>query len=223
MKLLVVIPVYNEEANIVSVVEELRRVTPQYDFIIVSDGSRDATAQICKEHKWPIVEHEVNRGLTEAFRTGIRYAKEHGYESVVQLDGDGQHDPQYLPAMERMMEEEQCDIVIGSRFLNSGRPKNLRMLGNLMLSRKIRKKTGQMLTDPTSGMRMYDGRLFDRFLTEQSFGPEPDTIARLIFEGKKVRDVSVRMRERIEGHSYLRGIKPAKYMWHQLREIGRLK
>ena len=136
MKLLVVIPAYNEEANIAGVVAELKEKAPQADYVIVNDGSSDGTEQICRREGFSLLSLPTNLGLTGAFQTGIRYAYENGYEAALQLDGDGQHDPAFIDQMVRMMEEQQLDLVLGSRFVTEKRPRSLPQPG------KNREKTG---------------------------------------------------------------------------------
>ena len=96
MKLLIVIPAYNEAENIERVVENLRKVCPDFDFLIVNDGSKDKTADICIENRYSMLNLPVNLGLAGAFQAGIKYAYLHGYDAAIQFDGDGQHDPVYI-------------------------------------------------------------------------------------------------------------------------------
>ena len=121
MKLLIVIPAFNEAENIARVVKELQKTVPEYDFVIVNDGSRDRTGAICRENGYPTLDLSTNLGLTGAFQTGMRYAWEKGYDAVIQIDGDGQHDPQYISAMAEKMEADGADLVIASRFMNGKR------------------------------------------------------------------------------------------------------
>ena len=161
MKLLIIVPAYNEAESIVKVIEELQEKVPQFDYIIVNDGSKDNTAGICREHDFRMLYLSVNLGLTGAFQTGMRYACEKGYDAAIQIDADGQHDPAYIPEMVRIMEEKGADLVIGSRFVTEKKPKTLRMIGNTIIEAAIRLTTGKKLTDPTSGMRLY-GEKTDR-------------------------------------------------------------
>ena len=154
-KLLIVIPAHNEEANIVQVVEELTRGYPQYDYVVVNDGSRDKTAALCRAHGYRLIDLPVNLGLAGAFQTGLRFAAENGYDCAMQMDADGQHKPEYIAPMLAALEEGN-DIVIGSRFLTVKKPKTLRMLGSYIISWSIRLTTGRAICDPTSGMRMFN-------------------------------------------------------------------
>lgn len=210
-KLLIVIPAHNEEANIVQVVEELTRSYPQYDYVVVNDGSRDKTAALCRAHGYRLIDLPVNLGLAGAFQTGLRYAAENDYDCAMQLDADGQHLPRYIaPMLEEL--EAGADIVIGSRFITVLKPRTLRMVGSYLISWAIRLTTGQPICDPTSGMRMFNRRLLEEFAQNLNYGPEPDTISYLIKNGAVVKEVQVEMAERTAGESYLNFARSVQYM-----------
>ena len=219
MKLLIVIPAYNEAESITAVVEELKEVVPQYDYIIVNDGSRDRTPAICREKGYNMLDLPANLGLTGAFQTGVRYAFEKGYDAVIQIDGDGQHDPKYIPDMVRKMEENGADLVIASRFVNEKRRLTMRTFGNAILDAAIRITTGKKITDSTSGMRMYGKRLLGIMAFDLNSTPEPDTVAYLLLCGAKVEECQVTMRERIAGESYLNAWRSFLYMVHMSLSI----
>ena len=210
-KLLIVIPAYNEEESIVRVVEDLIERFPQYDYVVVNDGSLDKTAAVCREHGFHLIDLPVNLGLAGAFQTGLRYAAENGYDCAMQFDADGQHKPEYIPAMLAEL-EDGADIVIGSRFLTVKKPKSLRMLGSYIISWSIRLTTGRAICDPTSGMRMFNRAMMEEFAQNLNYGPEPDTISYLIKNGAVVREVQVTMGERTAGQSYLTLWRSAEYM-----------
>ena len=210
-KLLIVIPAHNEEENIVPVVENLTRHYPEYDYIVVNDGSRDKTAALCRAHGYRLIDLPINLGLAGAFQTGLRYAAENGYDCAMQMDADGQHKPEYIAPMLQALEEGN-DIVIGSRFLTVKKPKTLRMLGSYIISWSIRLTTGRAICDPTSGMRMFNRAMVEEFAQNLNYGPEPDTISYLIKNGAKVKEVQVTMGERIAGQSYLNLWRSAQYM-----------
>lgn len=212
MRVLIVIPAYNEAENIVRVIQELRTVAPSYDYVVVNDGSSDETAAMCRRNGYHLIDLPVNLGLTGAVQTGVRYALECGYDAVLQLDADGQHDPRYVEEMARIMEEKDADVVIASRFLTEKKPHNLRMLGSNMIAGAIRLTTGRRLTDPTSGMRLWNRRIMTQLVNRRSFRPEPDTVAFLLRQGAKVEEIQVTMRERTAGESYLSPAKAMKYM-----------
>ena len=210
-KLLIVIPAYNEEGNIVHVVNELVAHYPQYDYVVVNDGSRDHTAALCRQNGFRLIDLPVNLGLAGAFQTGLRYAAENGYDCALQFDADGQHKPEYIqPKLDEL--ESGADIVIGSRFLTVKKPKSLRMLGSYLISWAIRLTTGQAICDPTSGMRMFNRRMVEEFALNLNYGPEPDTISYLIKNGAVVREIQVQMGERLTGTSYLNFTRSIQYM-----------
>lgn len=210
-KLLIVIPAYNEEGNIVHVVNELVAHYPQYDYVVVNDGSRDHTAAMCRQNGFRLIDLPVNLGLAGAFQTGLRYAAENGYDCALQFDADGQHKPEYIqPMLDEL--ESGADIVIGSRFLTVKKPKSLRMLGSYLISWAIRLTTGQAICDPTSGMRMFNRRMVEEFALNLNYGPEPDTISYLIKNGAVVREIQVQMGERLTGTSYLNFTRSIQYM-----------
>ena len=210
-RLLIVIPAYNEEENIVRVVDDLIRRFPQYDYVVVNDGSRDKTAALCRAHGYRLIDLPVNLGLAGAFQTGLRYAADNGYDCAMQLDADGQHRPEYIPAMLEEL-EDGADIVIGSRFLTVKKPKTLRMVGSYIISWSIRLTTGRAICDPTSGMRLFNRAMVEEFAQNLNYGPEPDTISYLIKNGAAVKEVQVEVGERIAGHSYLTMMKSVQYM-----------
>ena len=216
--LLIMIPAYNEEENIELVVERLRQNFPQYDYVVINDGSKDRTAEICREKGYNLVDLPVNLGLAGSFQAGIRYAYRKGYPYAVQIDGDGQHRPEYIERMLVKM-KEGYDIVIGSRFVNAKKPMTMRMLGSNLIETAIRLTTGATIKDPTSGMRLYDRKMIEEFAKGLNYGPEPDTISYLIRQGAKVAEVPVVMDERVGGVSYLTPIKAARYMIQMLVSI----
>ena len=116
-KVLIIIPAYNEEENIEKVVDNLIRNFPQYDYIIVNDGSTDGTKMVCQRKRYEVLNLSINMGIGGAVQTGYCYAWDNDYDIAVQIDGDGQHDVGFLENMIRYMEEEQADCVIGSRFM----------------------------------------------------------------------------------------------------------
>ena len=219
MKVLIVVPAYNEASSLKRVVDHLRAICPQYDYLIINDGSTDKTKEICEKNQYHAIHHTGNRGLRETIRTGMNYAMEHDYDAVLQFDADGQHLPEYIEMMVQWMEKKNCDIVIASRFLKTKMPIRMRTLGGKMISGAIWMTTGKYLTDPTSGMRLYKKNIFRLFTDDANYAPEPDTIAYLIRMGADVQEVKVEMEERKEGKSYLVPANAIKYMIKVLLSI----
>lgn len=210
-QLLIIIPAYNEEKNIEYVVNQIIEHYPQYDYVIVNDGSKDRTSAICHKNGYEIIDLPINLGLAGAFQTGMRYAAVKGYEYAIQLDADGQHLPEFVETMKEKM-DQGYDIVIGSRFVSEKKPKSMRMLGSNLIEKAIRVTAHQKIADPTSGMRMFNKEMIHEFASNINYGPEPDTISFLIKQGAKVAEVQVEMKERMAGESYLNWAKSISYM-----------
>lgn len=219
MKILIIIPAYNEADNIKRVVDNLILNFPQYDYLIVNDGSSDLTSEICRKYKYNIVDLPVNLGLAGAFQTGIKYAKYNNYDCAIQYDGDGQHNAEYIESMQKVMNNRGADIVIGSRFIEKKKSLSARMIGNSILGICIKLTTGKKIVDPTSGMRMFNRRMINILSESMNCGPEPDTIAYLIRCGATAIEVPVIMNERIAGKSYFNLSRSVKYMLNMCTSI----
>ena len=211
MKVLVIIPAYNEQENIKRVVDNLIQNYPQFSYIVVNDGSKDNTAKICKENGYHLLNHSTNLGLAGSFQTGMKYALEHGFDYAIQFDADGQHRAEYIQSVLEACQQGQ-DIVIGSRFLEKKKPFSLRMMGSTLITGAIRLTTGKTIKDPTSGMRMYNRRMIEMFANHTNLSPEPDSIAYMIKSKAKISEVQVEMDERIAGVSYLNFSRSMFYM-----------
>ena len=211
MKTLLIIPAYNEAESIERVVSEIVNDYPRFDYVIVNDGSKDGTADVCRANKFRFIDLPINLGLAGAFQAGVKYARNHGYDCAIQYDADGQHRPEYLDALAEASKD--YDIVIGSRFLNEPKPHSMRMLGSNILSGIFRITTRTTVADPTSGMRAYNKKAINLLATGPNLGPEPDTIAYLIRKkGLTISEVQVHMGERLAGESYLTAGVSMSYM-----------
>lgn len=211
MKLLLIIPAYNEQDNIERVIETVKRDCPQYDYLIINDGSRDKTEDICIKNGYHFVSHPVNLGLAAAVQTGMLFAYKNNYDAAIQFDGDGQHDPDYVEKMSHEIEKGN-NIVIGSRFVEAKKPKSLRMLGSNLIQLAIKITTGKTIKDPTSGMRMFDKKMIKKLAFAPDLGPEPDTVALLIRGGATYSEIQVEMHDRLAGESYLNFANSVNYM-----------
>ncbi|MDD6550716.1 MAG: glycosyltransferase family 2 protein [Lachnospiraceae bacterium] len=216
---LLIIPAYNEADSLADTVTQVLKY-PEYDYVVIDDGSTDGTAEIIEQNGYNHLTHQKNSGLDATFLTGIRYAYREKYRYVVQIDADGQHDPKYIG---RMVEkaDDGYDVVIGSRYLK-GQVQNadiLRRSGSQLLRWAIYLTTGKNITDPTSGMRLYNRRAQRFFLTHNGCGPEPDTIAVLMRRGAKVTEAPVMMHDRLAGKSYLTPRNAINYMVRELSGI----
>ena len=137
LKILIIIPAYNEEGNIMRVVDNLVNNYPQYDYVVVNDGSVDSTANICRECGYNLIDLPVNLGLSGCVQAGMIYAYEQGYDYAIQFDGDGQHRADYIQSLISKALTAEADVIIGSRFKSKRKPKSLRMLGSVLIQGAI--------------------------------------------------------------------------------------
>ena len=202
MKVLIIIPAYNEELNIEATVKDVTNNT-NYDYVIVNDGSKDKTKEICEKNNFNLISLPVNYGLTSAIQVGMKYAKENDYDIAIQFDGDGQHQAKELKKLVEGV-TEGADIVIGSRFVTEHKPKTMRMLGSNIIQFAIKLVT--------AGMRAYDKAAIEELVSNPGLSPEPDTIVYMLKKKKQIKEVQVEMQERKFGESYLKPLKAMKYM-----------
>lgn len=217
--LLIIIPAYNEAENIEAVVDVLEKDYPMYDYVVVNDGSRDATAAICRARGYNLLDLPINVGLTGGVQAGMRYAMQKGYDYAIQFDGDGQHDPAYIaPMIEKM--KEGYDVVIASRFAEKKKPHGLRMLGSRIIGLALLLTCFKRIKDPTSGMRMFGKAAIRAMALTNDYGPEPDTVAHLLRSGARITEIQAEMRERTAGESYLNFTRSIRYMLHMCFSIA---
>lgn len=215
MKKLVIIPAFNEEGNLEKTIQDIKENAPEFDYVIINDCSTDGTLAMCRRHGFSYLNLPINLGIGGAVQTGYRYAYYHGYDIVVQFDGDGQHSAGYLPEMARLLEQNQADMVIGSRFITGEgfQSSSLRRLGIRYFTFLIRLLTGMKITDPTSGMRMINRKLMEKFTEEYPKDyPEPESIVTILSEKFQVKEMSVVMNEREAGSSSISFRKGVYYM-----------
>lgn len=214
-KILVLIPCYNEEANIVSTVERLRTVCPEVDYLVINDCSTDRSAELLKSHGYPYLDLPVNLGIGGGVQCGYLYARDNGYDVAVQLDGDGQHDPAYLQAVVAPVLTGELDMCIGSRFITRKgfQTSFMRRVGIRFLSWLIHLLTGRRVLDVTSGFRATNARLTSYFADHYATDyPEPEAILAATLAGYRVGEAPVIMQERRGGISSIRSFKSAYYM-----------
>lgn len=215
MKKLIIIPAYNESANIIATVESILSAAPDYDYVVINDKSTDDTREKLRKNNLNYIDLPTNLGIGGAVQTGYMYGCRNDYDLAVQIDGDGQHDPQYLYAMEEALLQSGASMVIGSRFItNEGfQSSTMRRAGIRFLYWLIRILSGKKITDPTSGMRMVDKETMRMFSEDYPMDyPEPESVMTLLQQGRKVIEIPVRMNERREGKSSIHGLKPIYYM-----------
>lgn len=214
-KCLIIIPAYNEADNIEKVVDNLIGNYPQYDYIIINDGSTDSTKEICKKKHYHILNLPINMGIGGAVQTGYRYARENGYDIAVQIDGDGQHDVAFLEDMLKIVETGHADIVIGSRFVEREgfQSSHLRRIGIRFLSSLGFLLTGVRIRDITSGYRVVNRWFIDVFSEDYPPDyPEPEAMVIAAVYGGKIKEYPVVMKERENGESSITLKKSIYYM-----------
>lgn len=215
MKVLIIIPAYQEEANIKNVVDNIINNYPQYDYLVVNDGSRDNTAKICYDNGYSYLDLALNLGIGGAVQAGYKYALKNGYDVAIQIDGDGQHDVSFIEEMLKRMEDEKADIVIGSRFIQKQgfQSSKARRAGIRFLSNLIKICTGKRIYDVTSGFRIVDRKIIELYAANYPADyPEPEAIVMALENKAKVIEEPVVMHERAEGTSSINVYKSIYYM-----------
>lgn len=204
MKKLVIIPAFNEEGNLEKTIKDIKDNAPDFDYVIINDCSTDKTLEMCRRHGFSYLNLPVNLGIGGAVQTGYRYAYYHGYDIAVQFDGDGQHSASHLEDMVTTLIDTESDMVIGSRFIEKEgfQSSGLRRIGIKYFTGLIKLLTGKKITDPTSGMRMVNKKLLEKFTDEYPKDyPEPESVVMILSEKYKVTEIPVVMNEREEGVS----------------------
>ena len=184
--LLIIIPAYNEADNISGVISQLHATADDPSILVVDDGSQDGTFDVCQKLGIKVARHKVNLGLAQAIRTGMQYALSNGYEYSMQFDADGQHDATAVKRLYDEINQTDSDIVIGSRYVEKPGKLTPRIIGGRVISGCIRLMTKTRISDPTSGMRIYDRRVMELFVSSSLYSPEPDTLSYLLKKGIKV-------------------------------------
>jgi glycosyltransferase involved in cell wall biosynthesis len=213
---LAVIPAYNESATVARVVERVRERAPFFDVVVVNDGSTDETAALARAAGADVLELPFNLGIGGAVQAGFVYAKENGYRYMIQVDGDGQHEPQEISTLlDAMAADPSLDVVCGSRFLVPGEylPPVSRRTGIHLFAFLLSRIVGQAVTDPTSGFRLYNRRAIELFAADYPHDyPEVEAVLMLHNHRLRMAEVPVRMFERGGGQSSIGSGKSVYYM-----------
>ena len=199
MKILIVIPAYNEENNINNLINKINNTG--YDYLVINDCSNDNTKDILKDNNINCINLPNNLGLAKVLQAGYKYAYQHNYDAVATLDGDGQHNPEYLNMLFKEI-DNGYEYILGSRFVNNKKPYNLRMIGSRILTTLIRLLTGVKVNDPTSGMKVISGNLLQELSNDFNYVAEPDMIVSILNKGFKLKEVQVEMNDREQGVSH---------------------
>ena len=215
LKMLIIIPAYNEQENIMNVIQDIKYHIPEADYIVVNDCSKDKTREILRQEQAQYIDLPVNLGIGGGVQTGYRYALEQGYDIAVQFDGDGQHDAAYIGDLIAPIENGQADVTIGSRFIeNEGfQSSAMRRLGIRFLSGLIHLLCGVKVKDVTSGMRAVNREMIEKFAWDYAQDyPEPEAILSAGLTKTRIQEVPVQMRERQGGSSSINAIRSMYYM-----------
>lgn len=220
MRVLMIIPAYNEELNIENTVNKIKKYSKQskynIDYVIINDGSTDNTSEICKKNNYNVINLINNLGIGGAVQTGYKYANINNYDVAIQFDGDSQHDENYIDKLVSEI-ENGYNFVVGSRFienLSKFQSTGTRRLGINILSALIKICTNKKIYDPTSGFRAADKDVIKYFAAHYPTEyPEPESLVNLIRNGMKIKEVAVEMHERKHGTSSIKPLKSIYYMF----------
>ncbi len=215
-KYLVVLPAFNEEQSIGSVLAEVAADVPFADVLVVNDGSADATGRTAAKHTAMVINHPFNLGYGAALQTGFRFGVRNGYDFIVMMDADGQHTPASVEKLIEVMQENSADVVIGSRFLEGDYQMDLaRKIGSLLFSGIARAYTGVRITDPTSGFQLLNRNAFEYLAEGDNYPldyPDVNIIMALHKKNFKIAEAPVMMTENRTGKSMHSGMKPLIYI-----------
>ena len=228
MKVLLIVPSYNEEDNVLSnykkIIDYNKKHNTNYDVIVINDGSKDKTEEICIENNIPHISLVHNLGIGGAVQTGYKYAYENDYDVAVQFDGDGQHDVRYVKDIIKPIKENKADMVIGSRFIDKSssnfKSSKARRIGIALISFFIKLITGKKIYDTTSGFRAANKKVIERFVDNYPVEyPEPVSTTEVLRLGYNVEEIPVSMNERENGVSSIKAWKNVYYMVNVILSI----
>lgn len=215
MRVLGIVPCFNEEENIEHLIKELSSYSDILDFVIINDNSTDQTSSICEKNNVNVINLPCNLGIGGAVQTGYIYAKKNNYDIAIQIDGDGQHDPAYIKDLIDPIIENGLDFVIGSRFIKKEgfQSSTTRRIGIFYFAGLLKFLTKQKVSDPTSGFRACNKKVINLFADNYPTDyPEPESIMALSRNGYSIAEIPVQMRERNGGISSIKSLKSIYYM-----------
>ena len=218
-KILLIIPAYNEEKNIVKTVEAIKKYKKiKLDYIVINDGSIDNTKKVMEENDINFIDLPFNLGIGAAVQTGYKYALYHNYDIAIQFDGDGQHDINSVDKLIEPIINDDYDMVVGSRYIDntsSFKSTFSRRVGIKVISFLIKMLSKKVLKDVTSGYRAVNKNIIEVFANYYPYDfPEPITNYALLKMGYKCKETGVNMFEREGGVSSIRALKSIYYMFN---------
>ncbi len=221
MKILLIIPAYNEEKSILNTYNMILNYNKNYDLkldaIVINDGSKDTTKEVLEKNNIPHINLIQNLGIGGAVQTGYKYAHLNNYDIAIQFDGDGQHDVNYVSTIIKPIIDKKADFVIGSRFIDKTssefKSTGVRRIGIKIISFFIKLFTGKKIKDPTSGFRAANKKVISLFQKHYPHEyPEPESSVVLLKNKLKIEEIPVKMHERKEGKSSIHAWKSVYYM-----------
>lgn len=215
MKILVIVPAFNEEESIAGVIDDLRVNFPQGDILVVNDGSTDSTSGVAKSQRAAVIDIPYNVGIGGAMQTGFLYALRKGYDVAIQFDGDGQHMAEEISRIFEPYKKSGADLVVGSRFLSEGgfTSSMQRRIGSKILSLVVSSIVGRWITDTTSGFRVYSRKAIDFFsaIYPEDY-PEVEALILAHKKGLKIEEVPAEIQPRAAGKSSITVGRAVYYM-----------
>ncbi|MEG6565777.1 glycosyltransferase family 2 protein [Thermoanaerobacterium saccharolyticum] len=212
---IVIIPAYNEEKTIDSVINNIKQTNKNVDILVVNDGSSDKTSLIAKNNGVTVIDLPFNLGIGGCMQTGYKYAYKYGYDIAIQIDADGQHDARFIDKLIKPILEDKADLVIGSRYVSKTnyRGSYLRRTGSYFFTLLLKALTGNAIYDTTSGFRAANKKVIKYFSESypQDY-PEVEVVARLSKSGFKIVEIPVEMYERLGGRSSINFRRSVYYM-----------
>ena len=220
---LLIIPAWNEARNLGPVLVGVAKHAPEFEVVVVDDGSTDATSRVAREHEARVLRHPYNLGYGAALQTGYRYAASRGVELIVQMDGDGQHDPKEIAKLARPVQEGEFDLVLGSRFLDPGGYEfGVARRAGRDLFGAIAKRFGLELSDPTTGYQAMNADVLALYSDDFFPADYPDVDVLLVAHrhGIRIGERSVAMAPGLRPSTIHGGLKPLYYVYKMLLSIG---
>jgi len=215
LKVLVIIPAYNEEASIGAVIKSIKHHAPEAQIIVINDGSRDNTHIEAAKAGATVINLPFNLGIGGAMQTGYLYAKANDFDAAIQVDGDGQHDPAYIHKLLKPIESGSASVVIGSRYVSETSYKSSfsRRTGMIFFSILVKILTGQTIKDTTSGFRAVNRDVIEYFAEHYPTDyPEVDVLVKLHKKKFRMIEVPVEMQQRQGGKSSITPLRSIYYM-----------